>query len=181
MLKESNIDAMAKTEGILEPVPTADFVMEHGELKMYREDGFLVHVAPKSVRFEVLLKADASVLARHFSANKVLNKLKRPEMIKDIHKWTKKCKPCFVSNPGKTVVSPLTPSQMTKPYEIIGVDILELERTTSGNRNAVTGIDHFSKLMAAYPVEDKRAKTAAKGIFYRWIADGCRWPKVILV
>lgn len=57
MLKESDIDAMAKTEGILEPVPIADCVREYGELKMCCEDGFLVHVVPKSVRFEVLLKA----------------------------------------------------------------------------------------------------------------------------
>lgn len=88
-----------------------------------------------------------------------------------------------MNNPGKTVVSPLTPFQMIKPYEIIGVDIYETERTTSGNRNAVTGTDHFSKLMAAYPVEDEqnRAKLQRKAFFYRWIVDGCRWPKVILV
>lgn len=114
------VDALAKIEGIREPVRTADFVIEHGELKMYRGNGSLVHVVPKNARFEVFLEAHAGILAGHFSANKVFSKLKRqvfcPEMVKDIHKWTKECKTCFVNNPGKTVVPPLKPIQTTKPY-----------------------------------------------------------------
>ncbi|XGW15120.1 hypothetical protein V3C99_000979, partial [Haemonchus contortus] len=182
--KDGKLDEIVEINGMKGPTRVSDFVIEQGQLKMFQEDGSLVLVVPESVRYDLFLEAHAGVLAGHFCAKKVFNKLKKqvfwPEMMRDIDKWTKECKTCFISNSKRVVVPPLKPIRTTKPYDIVGVDILELGRTTSGNRYAVTVIDHFSKFAAAYPVPDKSAETVTKAIFYKWIADGCRWPRVIL-
>ncbi|EYC18252.1 hypothetical protein Y032_0028g1760 [Ancylostoma ceylanicum] len=183
-VRNNEKNQVVKVQGTTDPLRAADFIIDEGELKMYRNDGSLVYIVPDSARYEVFKEAHAGTLAGHFSAHKVLNKLKKevywPDMVKDVHKWTKQCQTCFVSNPQKAIVPPLKPILTVRPYEIIGVDLLELGRTTSGNRYVVSIIDHFSKFAAAYPVPDKSAETVAKAIFLRWIADGCRWPKAIL-
>ncbi|XGW17334.1 hypothetical protein V3C99_002160, partial [Haemonchus contortus] len=166
------------------PVSIADFVIEDGELKMYQSDGNLVYIVPSSERYEVFHEAHAGTFAGHFSAHKLLNRLKKqvfwPTIARDIHKWTRECQRCFVHNSRPKMTPPLKPITTGKPYEIVGVDVLELGVTTSGNRYAVTVIDHFSKFAAAYPVPDKTAETIARTLFGRWIAEGCRWPKAIL-
>ncbi|EPB69141.1 hypothetical protein ANCCEY_11771 [Ancylostoma ceylanicum] len=119
----------------VEPVRVADFVIEDRELEMYREDDSLVFVVPKRARFEVFFEAHAGVIAGHFSAYKLLNLLKRqvfwPEMGKDIHKWTKQCQTCYIANPLKVTTPPLRPIVTSEPYEVVGVDILELGQTSA--------------------------------------------------
>ncbi|EYC11418.1 hypothetical protein Y032_0050g1903 [Ancylostoma ceylanicum] len=184
MVKEGKTEEYVRISGMPRPVRVADFGISNGELTMYREDGSEVLIVPRNARRKVFLEAHEGVLAGHFSAQKILNQLRRrvfwPEMAQDIHKWTKECQRCYIENPCRKTVPPLKPIITTRPYEVIGVDILELGPTTSGNRYAVTVIDHFSKYAAAYPVPDKKAETVAKAIFLRWIADGCRWPQAIL-
>ncbi|XGW19749.1 hypothetical protein V3C99_003525 [Haemonchus contortus] len=170
--------------GAVKPVQIADFVLEDGDLKMYQANGSLVYVVPKSSRYEIFHEAHSGTFAGHFSAHKLLNRLRKevfwPTMVRDIHKWTRECQRCFAHNVRPRMTPPLKPIVTMKPYEIVGVDVLELGMTTSGNRYAVTIIDHFSKFAAAYPVPDKSAETIAKTIFIRWIAEGCRWPKVVM-
>ncbi|EYB96269.1 hypothetical protein Y032_0152g2896 [Ancylostoma ceylanicum] len=183
LVRKNKWEKVVKMDGV-EPVRVADFVIEDRELEMYREDDSLVFVVPKRARFEVFFEAHAGVIAGHFSAYKLLNLLKRqvfwPEMGKDIHKWTKQCQTCYIANPLKVTTPPLRPIVTSEPYEVVGVDILELGQTSAGNRYAVTVIDHFSMFAAAYPVPDKSAETVAKALFYRWIVVGCRWPRSIL-
>ncbi|EYC34973.1 hypothetical protein Y032_1220g3764 [Ancylostoma ceylanicum] len=183
-LMRGNLSALVNVPGWRKSVRVADFEIEGGDLKMYQEDGRLVMVVPKSARYEIFHEAHAGTFAGHFSAHKLWNRLRKevfwPNMLTDISRWTKECQKCFLHNPKAAVVPPLKPIVTAKPYEIIGVDVLELGLTASGNRYAVTVIDHFSKYAAAYPVPDKSAETVAKVVFLRWIAEGCRWPRTIL-
>ncbi|EYB97728.1 hypothetical protein Y032_0138g2082 [Ancylostoma ceylanicum] len=170
--------------GMKHPIRMEDFVVDEGELKMYTEDGSLVLVVPKSARFEIFHEAHSGTFAGHFSTHKLYNLLRKrvfwPGMIQDVRKWTKECQKCFIYNANQAIVPPLKPIITTNPYELVGVDILELGITSKGNRYAVTIIDHFSKYGAAYPVPDKTAETVANTLFLRWIAEGCRWPKAIM-
>uniref|UniRef100_A0A7I4Z234 RNA-directed DNA polymerase n=1 Tax=Haemonchus contortus TaxID=6289 RepID=A0A7I4Z234_HAECO len=181
-LNEGDTSVRVTWPGAVKPVQIADFVLEDGDLKMYQANGRLVYVVPKSSRYEIFHEAHSGTFAGHFSAHKLLNRLRKevfwPTMVHDFHKWTRECQRCFAHNVRPRMTSPLKPIVTTKPYEIVGVDVLEVGMTTSGNRYAVTIIDHFSKFAAAYPVPDKSAETIAKTIFIRWIAEGCRWPKV---
>lgn len=95
--------------------------------------------------------------------HKLFNRLRKevywPGMAQDVFKWTWQCQQCFIHNPRETLVPPLKPIVTSKPYEVIGVDVLKLGVTSKGNRYAVTVIDHFSKFAAAYPVPAKSAET----------------------
>ena len=58
-------------------------------------------------------------------------------MLRDINKWTPECQYCFVHIPKAAAGLPLEPIIAAKAYEIIGVDVLKLGITTTGNRYAV--------------------------------------------
>ncbi|KAL6731328.1 hypothetical protein Aduo_002203 [Ancylostoma duodenale] len=184
LIRKNDLDGVVPLKGSNTPLRVSDFTLESGELKMYQDDGTLVYVVPKEKRREVFCEAHEGTFAGHFGAQRVLRKLRKqvfwPGMAKDIAKWTQECQKCFVSNPRGAVVPPLKPIATTRPYELIGVDVLELGPTRNGNRYAITVIDHFSKWAAAYPVADKSAETIAKVLFHQWVAEGCRYPKAII-
>lgn len=83
-----------------------------------------------------------------------------------MHRWTRECQRCFVRNPRSAVVPPLKTIITSEPLEVVGVDILELRPTTSGNRYDVTVIGHFSKFAAAYAVPGKSAEIVARTFFH---------------
>ncbi|KAL6733094.1 hypothetical protein Aduo_003776 [Ancylostoma duodenale] len=97
----------------------------------------------------------------------------------DIIRWSKSCKDCFLTRPHERFVPPLKPITTSKPYELIGVDLVELGLSTNGNKHVLVVIDHFSKFVGTYPIPDKSAKTVARALFERWICEGCRSPKAI--
>uniref|UniRef100_A0A7I4YKX2 RNA-directed DNA polymerase n=1 Tax=Haemonchus contortus TaxID=6289 RepID=A0A7I4YKX2_HAECO len=184
LVEEGKVEEVVRIAGEKRPMRVADFVIEEGELKLYREDGRAVFVVPRPYRYEIFHEAHSGLFAGHFSAKKLVGRLSKevywPGMVQDIHRWTKECQKCFVHNSNQTLVPPLKPIVTSRPYETVGIDVLELGPTSKGNKYAVTVIDHFSKYAAAYPVPDKSAETIARTFFMRWIADGCRWPKTIL-
>ncbi|KAL6743631.1 hypothetical protein Aduo_016651 [Ancylostoma duodenale] len=161
----------------------ADFCIHDGDLRLFLEDGSMTKVVPKSKRRELFDEAHAGSLAGHFNARKLTRQLKRivywEGMQQDISKWCKECKNCFLANNKTRKIPPLKPFTVTKPFEVIGVDVLEMGRTRNGNRYLVVVVDHFSKWLEAYPVETKSAENIAKGIFKRWICEGGRWPRTI--
>uniref|UniRef100_A0A7I5E5B3 RNA-directed DNA polymerase n=1 Tax=Haemonchus contortus TaxID=6289 RepID=A0A7I5E5B3_HAECO len=183
-LENGKINGTVRLPGCRIPLRMADFDLVNGELMLYQQDGSLVFVVPQNSRYEIFLEAHSGQFGGHFSANKLLRILSKqvfwPNMTQDVHRWTNECQKCFVHNPRRSVIPPLKPMVTRSPYEMIGIDILELGLTTRGNKYAVTVIDVFSKFAAAYPVPDKSARTVAQTLFVRWIAEGCRWPKTIL-
>ncbi|VDK65020.1 unnamed protein product, partial [Cylicostephanus goldi] len=78
------------------------------------------------------------------------------------------------------MVPPLKPIVTSKPFEIVGMDILEMGPTTEGNRYILAVVDHFSKFAGAYAIPSKSASVVARVFFERWVAEGGRQPKCIL-
>ncbi|XGW24486.1 hypothetical protein V3C99_006142, partial [Haemonchus contortus] len=171
MIEKEEWDQEVRMTGEKYPLRVADFALEGKGLKRFLGCGRAVDVVPKPYRHEVFKEAHNGVFAGHFSAEKILKTLSKrvywPGMAQDIHKWTRQCQRCFVHNPREKLVPPLKPIVTSRPYEIIGIDVLELGQTSKGNRYAVTVIDHFTKYAAAYPVADKSAETIAKTLFIR--------------
>ncbi|VDO58810.1 unnamed protein product, partial [Haemonchus placei] len=46
--------------------------------------------------------------------------------------------------------------------------------------SSVVGKNNSRQPSRTYPVADKSAETMARAIFCKWLADGCRWPEVVL-
>ncbi|XGW31362.1 hypothetical protein V3C99_009938 [Haemonchus contortus] len=161
----------------------ADFMLQDGYLCVLDKEN-VRRVVPKVFRKQVFHDAHSALLAGHFGVRKVLRELSkrvfRENMTRDVRLWTEECKKCTLFNAQSQMTPPLKPISSTRPFEMIGVDLLEMGPTSSGNKYILSVIDHFTKFGGAYPVASKSAETIARTLFERWMADGCRIPKCIL-
>ncbi|EPB65351.1 integrase core domain protein [Ancylostoma ceylanicum] len=161
----------------------ADFAMNRGFLTLVENDR-LRKVVPPSKRKDVFKEAHYGLLAGHFGAKKVLRELSKrlfwESMRRDIMLWSEECRECLCHNGHHALVPPLKPIVTTEPYEVVGMDILEMGPTTDGNRYILAVVDHFSKFAGAYAIPTKSASTVARVFFERWVAEGGRQPKCIL-
>ncbi|EYB82894.1 hypothetical protein Y032_0348g3182 [Ancylostoma ceylanicum] len=161
-----------------------DFRIDNGDLCLVQEDGSLVLVVPEDKRRPIFDEAHHGNLGGHFNADKMFLQLRKtvfwPGMKTDLKRWCGQCQKCFLTNPKAVNTPPLRPRSAVRPFQIIGVDVLEMGLTSRGNRYIVTVVDHFTKYLGAYPVPDKKADTIAEVIFSRWICEGGRWPECIL-
>ncbi|EYC34832.1 hypothetical protein Y032_1367g3848, partial [Ancylostoma ceylanicum] len=158
-----------------------DFVLDEGDLKILKEDGTAVRVVPKSKRKEVFQEAHKGTLAGHFAVKKLLRLLKNrvfwEGMDKDVARWHKECRECFLANPRQSHMPPLKPFVASKPFEIVCTDILEMGLSVNGMKYVLVVVDHFSKWLGAYAIGDKSAATVATTLFQRWICENARWPR----
>lgn len=141
----------------------------------------MVVVVPQARRRAVFDEAHRGVLAGHFNARKVARVLEKrvfwEGMKRDIAKWVKGCRECFLANPWQTLCPSLKPMMASKPFELVCVDLLEMGMSVSGMKYVVVLVDHFSKWLGAYALPDKTAATVATAIYQRWICENGRWPK----
>ena len=57
---------------------------------------------------------------------------------------------------------PLHPIPVNRPFQFIGVDLMELPKTRKGNRYVIVLQDYLTKWPLVYPLADQKAKTIAK-------------------
>ncbi|EYB84337.1 hypothetical protein Y032_0318g2346 [Ancylostoma ceylanicum] len=180
-----NDDAQNKVEfpGVARSYTTSDFVLFQGYLCFADKENYR-KVVPRKHRKEVFLDAHPALLAGHFGPRKILRALTKEffweTVRKDVLQWADECKNCILHNQKSEMTPPLKPILTTKPYEMIGIDILEMGLTSSGNRYILSVIDHFTKYGGAYPVDSKSAETVARVLFEKWMAESCRFPRSIL-
>ncbi|KAK6058746.1 hypothetical protein COOONC_03676, partial [Cooperia oncophora] len=128
----------------------------------------------RSEREKVFDEAHRGCLAGHFSAKKMCRILKKSvfweSMEKNVAKWVRACRECFLTNPRPTNTPPLKPFVASRPFDCVCADILEM------------GLQHqwdeiHSGWLGAYPLRDKGAASVAQVIFQRWVCEGGRWPR----
>ena len=106
-------------------------------------------------------------LGGHFSGNRLYNTLVRhwwwEGMYADAQKYSKSCPECaIVTGGGRCHKPPLHPIPVQRPFQIMGVDVMELPQTEQGNKYVVVFQDFFSKWPAVYPVPDQKAVRLAR-------------------
>ena len=62
-----------------------------------------------------------------------------------------------MSGSGKLVKPPLHPIPVQRPFQILGVDVMDLPVTEKGNKHVVVFQDYFTKWPLVYPVPDQKA------------------------
>jgi len=101
-------------------------------------------------------------MAGHFSGAKLYKCLVRhwwwPGMYTDVVNHCASCPQCAIVNgTGRVNRPPLQPISVQRPFQIIGVDIMDLLLTTSGNCHIVVFQDFLTMWPLAFPVPDQKA------------------------
>ena len=77
-------------------------------------------------------------------------------MYKDCIDYCRNCVECAVKGTGKLQRPPLHPIPVQRPFQILGVDIMELPVTKRGNRYVIVFQDLLTKWPLVYPVPDQK-------------------------
>lgn len=119
------------------------FAMINGTLHFVEKGGGRKRVAvPTHLREALLNEAHGGVYAGHFASEKLYGMLCRkwwwPGMYKDTLAFCRSCPDCaVVSGYGRKLNPPLHPIAVQRPFQVFGVDIMELPVTSQGNRYVI--------------------------------------------
>ena len=124
-------------------------------------------VVPRAARQEIIELAHGSAAGGHFGVQKTVEKLKQRfhwlKIAKDVKYWCEKCPTCNRHKTHSRNRGALTPIYTGAPFERVAMDIVgPLPRTQRGNRYILTVVDHFTKHVEAYALQDQEAVTIAR-------------------
>ena len=84
-------------------------------------------------------------------------------MFADAEKFAKTCPECVVaSGSGRRCKPLLHPIPVQRPFQVLGIDVMDLPVTEKGNRHVVVIQDLFTKWPMVFPVQDQKALRIAK-------------------
>ena len=99
--------------------------------------------------------------------------------VDSIH-FAKSCPECaVVSGGGKVCRPPLHPIPVQRPFQILGIDIMELPKTTTGNRYVIVLQDFLTKWPMVYAAPDQKAERIAC-LLAEEVVPFCGVPEVVL-
>ena len=130
--------------------------------------GHRKRVAVPSHLWEHLLReCHRGIYSGHFSGNRLYNTLAGhwwwPGMYADALETCRNCPECaIVTGGGRQPKPPLKPIPVQRPFQIIGLDVMDLSCTEQGNKHVVVFQDMFTKWPIVFPVPDQKAKRVAK-------------------
>ena len=106
------------------------------------------------------------IYSGHLSGNRVYNMLLGHwwwcRMYVDAMALCKKCPECgIVTGAGCQHRLPLKPIPVQRPFQIIGLDVIDLPCTAQGNKNVVVFQDMFTKWLMVFAIPDHKAEKIA--------------------
>ena len=79
-------------------------------------------------------------------------------MLTDAKKYTRSCPEYVIATGvGRRCKPELHPIPVQKPFQVLGIDMMDLPLTERGNRHVVVILDLFSKWPLVFPVPDQKA------------------------
>ena len=146
-------------------------------------DGILYHiegdknlrvVVPIANREGLFREAHAGTFGGHLKGAKIHSQLSRhywwPKMRADIERWCRSCLVCASRRVGQRVIPPLTPIPVGGPFDRLGVDAVQLPKTSSGKQYAVVFVDYLTKWPEVFPTSNQSAYTIAKLLVERIVS-----------
>ena len=124
-------------------------------------------VVPSHLRQKLLDDHHDMPFAGHFAEKKMVQRIKQfyywQQLRSDAHKKCASCVTCAsVRGQGSRGKPPLVSIPVGGPFDMIGMDFVELDVSTSGNRYALVFQDYLSKWPEVYALSNRRAETVAK-------------------
>ena len=120
-------------------------------------------VVPASLKQQIMEEHHAGILAGHFSGPRLFKTISRrwwwKGMYKDLMNYARGCPQCtIVGRAEQKKIPPLMPIPVDHPFQIVGVDIMELPLTAKGNKYLVVFQDLFTKWPMAFPTPDQKTE-----------------------
>ena len=124
-------------------------------------------IVPRHLRQQLMEDNHRGPYGSHFSHNKLFQTISRhwwwQGMYADITQFVRNCPECTIVSGGeRSVVPPLHPIPVQRPFQILGVDIMDLPVTKQGNRHVLVFQDYLSKWPMVYAMPDQRAHRIAR-------------------
>ena len=129
--------------------------------------GYWRIVVPKTLQQEVLKEAHSGRFAGHFAERRIYNTLKKSYWWKGMRAAVRThCRSCLTratrKGTGRASRPPLQPIAVGGPFHRMGVDVLQLPLTESGNQYAIVFLDYLTKWAEVFPVANQSAITIAQ-------------------
>jgi len=126
-------------------------------------------VIPRSLINTALKIIHSSSIACHQGYLRTLQRARDnfywPNMAKDVKNYVQCCLECQKRKwQGREVGTLGEFPPVSYPLERVGVDLIELPVSYSGNKYILTVIDHFSKYVSAYALPNKSAETVTRAM-----------------
>ena len=124
-------------------------------------------VVPEGMRQKLIEEYHAGNMSGHFSGPKIYRVMSRlwwwRGMYRDIIDYARNCPQCIiVAGSERRQIPPMHSIPVDRPFQILGVDIMELPVTANGNRYVVVFQDFFTKWPMVFPTRDQKAKRIAE-------------------
>ena len=124
-------------------------------------------VVPTEERPKLLKESHGRKFSGHFSERKMYSTLRQrywwKGMRSDVRHHCRSCLTCATrKGTGGPSRPPLQSIQVGGPFHRVGVDVLQLPLTESGNKYAVVFQDYLTKWVEAFAVPNQTAETIAK-------------------
>ena len=143
----------------------SQFVIEDKVLYWVAGDATLRVIPPECMRQKLFQDAHCGPFGGHLSYTRVHSQIRKHYwwngMRADITCWSRACLVCATYGRGRTVRPPLSPIPVSGPFDRVGVDIIQFQRSNAGNQYAVVCMDYLTKWPELFAVPDQSAATIA--------------------
>ena len=124
-------------------------------------------VVPRHLVQQVLDLCHHGPNGGHYSDNRTYRSLCRrwwwEKMYSGAQQFSANCPECaIVNSSGCHQPPPLHPIPVQRPFQIVGVDVMELPITTKGNKYVVVFQDYLTKWPMVYAMPDQKAHQIAR-------------------
>lgn len=141
-------------------------------------------VLPKHLQQQLVEESHGGKYAGHFCGPKVYSTLTKhwwwEGMYSDVMRFCKSCPECAIATGGGRPAKPLlSPIPVQRPFQIFGVDVMELPVTSQGNKYVIVFQDFFSKWPMVYTVPDQKSERIVK-LLAEEIIPFCGIPEALL-
>ena len=124
-------------------------------------------VVPSHLQWKLLDEQHDGVFAGHFAYKKMYQRMKKyyywEGMSGDICKKCESCVDCAsVQGQGFKGTPPLVSIPVGGPFECVGMDFVEFDKSAAGNQYALVFQDYLTKWPEVYAVDNRRAETVAE-------------------
>ena len=124
-------------------------------------------VVPVQLQQKILRETHAGKYSGHFSGRRLYTTLMTKwwweGMYSDAERYVRSCPECIIATgTGRKCRPPLHPIPVWRPFQILGIDVMDLPVTKLGNRHVVVIQDLFTKWPLVFPVPDQKASRIAR-------------------